>query len=177
MAEQVYLSALTLGFERHDDAGMVRTYYSHAISKAHESSRLSPEEESETVNLTIKLLKAIHLWAAAEAMAFAKQLGINLGQFYKLCIDAAGSTVQFKEVGLAMTDVLQGSTSISKRVEGRLLRGAVEDLNDVVQRASKSQAALHLGSAVRNLMILAVNKLGPDTQGHDLVKFWDEVAA
>ena len=124
-------------------------------------------------------MKAVHLWAAAEAIAFAKHLKIDLGQFYELCVDAAGGSAQFRDVGPAMIHIL-GSKSASAgeppRVQksGRKLKQVADSLDEVVLRASKLQAPLHLGSAARNLIMLAVGRLGSEAKDHDLVKFWEQ---
>jgi 3-hydroxyisobutyrate dehydrogenase len=177
VAEQIYVSALTLGFEKHDDAGMVRTYYTHPISKVPEWSQPGAEEEAKAIELTVTLLKAIHLWAAAEAIAFAKYLNIDLDQFYELCKDAAGGSVMFRTVGPAMmkkVSVKSASGEANGVPSGQKLADVVEALDEVVMRASKLQAPLHLGSAVRNLMMLAMKRLGSDAADSELIKFWEQ---
>jgi len=181
IAEQIYLSALTLGFGGHDDAGMVRTYYTHPISQVPEYFARQPDKlrSEPNIALIIRLLKAIHLCAAAEAISFAKHLGINLNQFYKLCVDAAGGSVMFREKGLQMVHTiseknLKANSGVENGVHSAAtIRDFINDLDDVLKAAQKVQSPLHLGTAARNLLLLAERRLGKQARDFEVIKFWE----
>lgn len=178
VAEQIYLSALTLGFGAHDDAGMVRTYYTHPVSKVKEYFADEPErlESQSNTKLIIQLLKAIHLVAAAEAVAFAKELGIDEAQFYELCVDAAGGSVMFREKAPRMMEALGGKKidgATSSEGDGQSIGEVVRELDSVIAAAQKVQSPLHLGSAARNLLLLAERRLGRGAGDWEIVRFWE----
>jgi 3-hydroxyisobutyrate dehydrogenase len=177
VAEQVYLSALTLGFGSHDDAGMVRTYYTHPISKVTQYFAKEPDklQSTEGCSIIIRLLKAIHLCAAAEAIAFAHHLGIGLEQFYELCIDAAGGSAMLRDRGPLMMGVISGGTP--KGQDGAMdqmqkIHDITQEMEEVLQAAQKVQSPLHLGAAARNLLLLAERKLGNNARDFEIVRFW-----
>jgi len=179
IAEQVYLSALTLGFGGHDDAGMVRTYYTHPISKVTEYFEREPDklQSAKNCSIIIRLLKAIHLCAAAEAIAFAYHLGIDLGQFYELCVDAAGGSAMFRDRGPLMMGAISGGALNGQvqRATGQLqtIHDITQELEEVFQAAQKVQSPLHLGTAARNLLLLAERRLGKSARDFEIIRFWE----
>jgi len=177
VAEQVYLSALTLGFGGHDDAGMVRTYYTHPISKVTEYFAKEPDklQSAKSCSIIIRLLKAIHLCAAAEAITFTHHLGIDLEQFYELCIDAAGESAMFRDRGPLMIGVISGNTpngQVGKMGQRQTIHDVTQELEEVLQAAQKVQSPLHLGAAARNLLLLAERKLGNNARDFEIVRLW-----
>lgn len=177
VAEQVYLSALTLGFGGHDDAGMIRTYYTHPISKVAEYFAQEPDKlkSAKSCSIIIRLLKAIHLCAAAEAIAFAHHLGIDLGKFYELCIDASGASAMLRDRGPLMMGVISTnspSSQASAMDQRQTIHDIIQELEGVLQAAQKVQSPLHLGAAARNLLLLAERRLGGNARDFEIVRFW-----
>jgi 3-hydroxyisobutyrate dehydrogenase len=158
-AEQVYLSALLKGFGKDDDAGIVRMYYPGPVSKA--SATLKEPLTSEVVagrtELVLKLLRGIHVCAAAEAIAFTKHLGLDLEQFYELTKDAAGGSREFQGPGWEMIKLLQGQSNEEDGVAA-LIRERLGGLKEVVAEARRLECPLYLGTMAMNLCLMAVRK-------------------
>jgi len=160
---------------------MVRTYYTHPVSKVPEYFAQEPEKLRSEPNITliIRLLKAIHLCAAAEAISVAKHLGIDLGQFYKLCVDAAGGSIMFREKGPQMIHTVSGKNVNANSGVGNgvgsaaTIRDFIDGLNEVLKAAQKVQSPLHLGTAARNLLLLAERRLGKEARDFEAIKFWE----
>ena len=156
---------------------MVRTYYTHPISKVTEYFAKEPDklQSAKSCSIIIRLLKAIHLCAAAEAIAFAHHLGIDLGQFYELCIDAAGGSAMFRDRGPLMISVILGGApngELSVMGQRQTIHDITQELEEILQAAQKVQSPLHLGAAARNLLLLAERRLGNNARDFEIVRFW-----
>ncbi|KAJ5489201.1 hypothetical protein N7539_004091 [Penicillium diatomitis] len=145
-AEQVYLSALLQEFGRMDDSSMVRQYYSQPITKVNSSK--SDEESAAALRSVLDVMQLTNLVAAAEAIAFAKYLKVDLKQFYTLVSDAAGSSRQFMTLGLEMIEGKVGKNSES-------VDQAINRLQKAVQKARDLHCPLHLGNATMNVLLMA----------------------
>ncbi|KAJ5107320.1 hypothetical protein N7456_003995 [Penicillium angulare] len=147
-AEQVYLSALLQGYGPVDDASMVRQYYSEAVMKVKNTK--SAEETAEAQKLVLDMMEVTNLVAAAEAIAFARYLHVDLKQFHELVTDAAGASRQFITKGLEMIEGTFGQGSGSETIDD-----AISRLEKAVQKARDLHCPLHLGNAAINTLFLA----------------------
>ncbi|KAJ5558225.1 Dehydrogenase multihelical [Penicillium sp. DV-2018c] len=143
-AEQVYLSALLQGYGAKDDSSMVRQYFAEPITKV--ASTKSAAETAEATQLVLDMMEVTNLVGAAEAVAFARFLNVDLKQFYELVSDAAGSSRQFMTKGLEM---------IEGRAEGETVEAAVSRLEKAVQKARDLHCPLNLGNAALNVLYMA----------------------
>lgn len=57
--------------------------------------------------------------------------------------------------------------------EGQTIGEVVGELDGVIGAAQKVQSPLHLGSAARNLLLLAQRRLGKDARDWEVVRFWE----
>ncbi|KAJ5457710.1 hypothetical protein N7475_009098 [Penicillium sp. IBT 31633x] len=160
-AEQVYLSALLQGYGAIDDSSMVRQYFAKPITKV--SSAESVEETAEDLQLVLDLMEVTNLVAAAEAIAFARYLNVDLKQFYTLVSDAAGSSRQFMTKGLEIIEGLrQGANTGSESVDAASVR-----LEKAVQKARDLHCPLNLGNAALSVLYLAKKSgLGAEGSAH-----------
>ena len=124
---------------------MVRQYYPEPIAQV--SAGKSAEDNAAALQLVRELMLGINLCGAAEAVAFARYLGVDMTQFYTLVTDAAGASRVFNTEGRRMIDGTIGT--------GRTLDQAVEELEGVVQKARDLNCPLHLGNAALSLLMLA----------------------
>ncbi|KAJ5152132.1 hypothetical protein N7492_010427 [Penicillium capsulatum] len=145
-AEQVYLSALLQGYGAVDDSSMVRRYYPEPITKV--SSKQSPEQAAEAQQLVLDVMELTNLVSAAEGIAFARYLNLDLKQYFTLVSLAAGGSRQFLTKGL---DIIEGRTG--KNTE--TVNEAIARLEKAVQKARDLHCPLHLGSAALNMLYLA----------------------
>ncbi|KAJ5855639.1 uncharacterized protein N7529_009583 [Penicillium soppii] len=139
-AEQVYLSALLQGYGASDDSSMVRQYFGAPIMS------VVGKEDAEALQLVLDLMEVTNLVAAAEAIAFAQYLDVDMEQFFTLVSDAAGASRQF---------VLKGREMIEGRAGGETLDAAAARLEKAVQRARDLHCPLHLGNAALSVLFLA----------------------
>ncbi|KAJ5587582.1 uncharacterized protein N7459_003347 [Penicillium hispanicum] len=156
-AEQVYLSALLQGYGPVDDSAMVRQYYAEPITKV--SSTKSAEETAEAQQLVLDMMEVTNLVAAAEAIAFARYLNVDLQQFFTLVSDAAGASKQFMTKGLEMIEGRIGQTDGPET-----LNAAIARLEKAAQKARDLHCPLHLGNAAMSVLLLA-KKAGLGTEG------------
>lgn len=134
---------------------MVRQYYPEPITKV--TNTKSAEETAEAQRLVLDLMQLTNLVAAAEAIAFARYLKVDLKQFFTLVSDAAGASRQFMTKGLEM-------------IEGRIGQNS-ETINDVIARLEKAvqkardlHCPLHLGNAAMSVLFMA-KKAGFGAEG------------
>ncbi|KAJ5894199.1 Oxidoreductase [Penicillium taxi] len=145
-AEQIYLSALLQGYGAKDDSSVVRQYFPEPILKV--SSILSAEEKADAQKLVLDMMELTNLVAAAEAIAFAKYLDVDLEQFFSLVSDAAGSSRQFVTKGLEMIsgDITEDAETVDE---------ATSRLEKAVQKARDLHCPLHLGNSALSVLYLA----------------------
>lgn len=148
---------------------MVRLYYSEPITKVASSATRTPDSKSWATNLVISLLRNIHLCAAAEAVAFARFLDLDMTQFYELVNAAAGGSFIFKSKATEMISGI-GQTAVPT---GRTLDEAVDELSAVVQEARNLDCPMYLGAAALGMMHQAKYRgwgKGPDSS---VVRLWE----
>ncbi|KAF4810277.1 L-threonate dehydrogenase [Colletotrichum tropicale] len=89
-AEQAYFTALGRGWGPDDDAALLRLYIEGKGKIGPVKPTVKAEEAK--LKLVVNLLRGIHLCAAAEALAFAHFVGLDLEQVFELCTNAAGGS-------------------------------------------------------------------------------------
>lgn len=110
----------------------------------------SAEETAEAQKLVLDMMEVTNLVAAAEAIAFARYLHVDLKQFHELVTDAAGASRQFITKGLEMIEGTFGQGSGSETIDD-----AISRLEKAVQKARDLHCPLHLGNAAINTLFLA----------------------
>ncbi|CAG7942558.1 unnamed protein product [Penicillium salamii] len=148
-AEQVYLSALLQGYGAMDDSSMVRQYFGEPIMK------VSAQSDGD-LQLVLDLMEITNLVAAAEAIAFARYLNVDLKQFFTLVSDAAGASRQFMTKGLEM---IEGQIGGSETLDAATAR-----LEKAVQKGRDLHCPLNLGNSALSVLYLA-KKAGFGTEG------------
>jgi 3-hydroxyisobutyrate dehydrogenase len=131
-----------------DDSSMVRQYFPTPIMEVTNSKML--EEEVELRQLVLDMMEVTNLVAAAEAIAFARYLKVDLQQFFALVSNAAGSSRQFMTRGLEMIEGNIDMQAGSEKIDHAILR-----LERAVQKARDLHCPLHLGNAALNTLFLA----------------------
>ncbi|KAM5433082.1 hypothetical protein MferCBS31731_007194 [Microsporum ferrugineum] len=170
IAEQVYVSGLSHGYGPDDDAGMVRMYYPNPIRKATSPTTMAPEFKSKATNLVISLLRNIHLCAAAEAVAFARHLNVDMAQFYELVNAAAGGSSMFKIKGVEM---IEGIKKAGLPVD-RTLNDATNELSAVVQEARNLDCPLYLGAAALGILHQANHSGWGKDSDSSVIEVWEK---
>ncbi|RDW78856.1 NAD(P)-dependent oxidoreductase [Aspergillus mulundensis] len=147
-AEQIYLSALLHGWGPKDDSAMVRQYYARPLSEASVSPAADAEAATE---LVLDLMRGVNLVAAAEAVAFARHLKVDLSMFHTLVSQAAGGSKIFIEQGLEM---IEGRIGDKAPAGSESVDQVAAKLETVVQKARDLHCPLHLGNAALNVLFM-----------------------
>lgn len=159
VAEQVYFSALGRGWGADDDASILRLY-SEGVGKVGPVHGVAGNERQK-LELVVKLLKGIHLCAAAEAIAFADHVGLELTQVFELCVNAAGGSVMLETFGPEMIKAFgEGKAHAAKgwvATQGEFDLVAISrDLQEAVDEAQRLKMPLFLGSQAQAMMRIAL---------------------
>lgn len=110
----------------------------------------SVEETASAQQLVLDMMEVTNLVAAAEAIAFARYLKVDLKQFFTLVRDAAGSSRQFMTKGLEIIEGRIGENAGSETIDGAIAR-----LEKAVQKARDLHCPLHLGNAAMSVLFMA----------------------
>jgi len=163
IAEQLFLSGVSLGWAADDDSSMVRLYYPESLSSV-STTTTSPSKLSiqEREQLVLDLLSAVHLVTAAEALAFTHHLGLDVQQYFDLCADAAGASWSFRALGPSIMGLLTGSAppAISSSVKKVSLDERIEGLGKVLAEAKNVGCPIYLGSEAMSALALARRRVG-----------------
>ncbi|KAL4894722.1 NAD binding domain of 6-phosphogluconate dehydrogenase-domain-containing protein [Aspergillus ambiguus] len=143
-AEQIYLGALVQGWGPKDDSAMVRQYFAQPIGGV---AAVAGDVQA-AQQLVLDLMLGVNLVAAAEAVAFARYLKVDLAQFHRLVSEAAGASRVF---------ITQGREMIEGRIgaNAETVDAATARLQTVVQKARDLHCPLHLGNAALNVLLVA----------------------
>lgn len=164
-AEQVYLTALGRGWGADDDASVLRLYTESLGRVGAVTTQASTEDEK--LSLLVGLLEGIHLCSAAETIAFAHHVGLDLDQVLALCVDAAGGSRMLNKVGPDMRSAFQaGGDRATQGWQDEAtvsLQGMADKLQAAVDEAQRLKMPLFLGNQALTLCRLALQ--GPTTAG------------
>ncbi|MCJ1309277.1 hypothetical protein MMC25_002936 [Agyrium rufum] len=153
-AEQVYLTALAKGYGGDDDSKIVRIYLDERQTSLVPSQGTSTD--SEKIELVKNLLIGIHTCAAAEALCFAKQLKIDLDQFFALASDAAGGSAVFNRgAGKILLAALKKGELFAETTQSNGLAEMIANLKKAAQEARKVNCPLFLGTQALNQAMAA----------------------
>ena len=128
---------------------MVRQYFATPITGV---AGTEGDDQSAKLQLVLDLMRGVNLVAAAEAVAFARHLSVDLGQFHGLVREAAGASRVFITQGLEM---IEGRIGDRVPAGSQTLDEAVARLETVVQRARDLHCPLHLGNAALTALLTA----------------------
>jgi 3-hydroxyisobutyrate dehydrogenase len=172
-AEQVYFAGLSRGYGVDDDGSLIRLYKEGHGAVGPVKGTAETDEEKKA--LVVGLLKGIHLCAAAEALAFASHVGLDLDQVFELCINAAGGSKILSQVGPSIMKVLTGDSSASSD-DIPLLETFAQELGSAVDEAQRLKVPIFLGSAALGLIRLALRSVkgASAVKSNSVVGVWRE---
>ncbi|KAB8349424.1 hypothetical protein FH972_023451 [Carpinus fangiana] len=154
VAEQVYFASLSRGYGADDDSSLIRLYTEGAENVGKVQGEVT--DEGAKVQLVIKLLKAIHLCSAAEAIRFGAHVGLDLDQLSELCNAAAGGSKLFETAGAVIIRNLRaGNGSRGWPADTVSLGDVTQDLQEAVDEAQRLKCPLFLGNQALNLLTMA----------------------
>lgn len=172
--EQAYLQGVGRGYGSDDDAGLLRLYTEGKGNAGPVAG--TAEDQAVKLKLIVDLLRAVHLCSAAETLAFAHRLGLDLDQVFHLCVNAAGGSRILEKAGPEMINVLRngvaksGFLASSNQVNlGALLAG----LRAAIDEAQRLKAPMYLGNQAMVMLSLAGQSgLNSDTAIGEIVRLW-----
>ncbi|KAK9791645.1 hypothetical protein SCARD494_07434 [Seiridium cardinale] len=170
-AEQVYFSGLGKGYGPDDDSSMIRLYTEGKGKVGPVASTVQTEEDK--LALVINLLRGIHLCSAAETIALAVRLGLDLDQVLDLCLNAAGGSYMLEAVGPELMAGFRAQTSSTQGTES--LPKLTQELQHAVDEAQRLKVPVFLGSQALNIARLALAhrpKTASEATLGDVVKVW-----
>ncbi|KAK4159223.1 NAD binding domain of 6-phosphogluconate dehydrogenase-domain-containing protein [Cladorrhinum sp. PSN259] len=146
-AEQVYFTAIGRGYAADDDSSIIRLYTEgkDKVGGVHGTAR----SEEEQLGLVVGLMKGILLASAAESLAFAHAVRLDLNQVFELCVNAAGGSKVLERLGPAIIAELQGKPAVSGEAD---LGGIVSGLQAAVEEAQRIKTPLFLGSQALSIL-------------------------
>ena len=165
-----YSEAVAKGYGPDDDSSLLRLYTEGV--EAGESSALT---DAEKIALVVDLLKAINLGAAAESLAFANAVGLDLEQVLDLCVNAAGASTMLKQYGPSFIAALRaGAASKTAAVaEGApSLNEVVQRLQGVVEEANRAKVPVALGKKALDVFHKALQFGTPAVAVDAVVNVW-----
>lgn len=174
VAEQMYFSAIGRGYGADDDSGLVRLY-------AEGKGRAGPvqgtaESYEEKLALVMGLLKGILLCSAAESLAFAEKVGLDLDQVFDLCINAAGGSQVLKKYGPSIIKAFREGKARegwSAAESETSLKEVADGLSAAVEEAQRLKAPVFLGSQALNVIRLALQSSPAGVAAGAVVKVWN----
>ncbi|KAF3766713.1 hypothetical protein M406DRAFT_53284 [Cryphonectria parasitica EP155] len=162
VAEQVYLTALNRGWGADDDACLPRLY-SEGVGKvgpivsATTGGPVSSQDEAQKLQLVVDLLRGIHLCSAAETIAFASRIGLELDQVFGLCVNAAGGSYILSSFGPEMiTACKTGKAGTRDDSKKEALKQSAQRLQRAVDEAQRLKMPLFLGNQALHMIQTAL---------------------
>lgn len=155
-AEQMYFVGLGKGLGGHDDGQMIQVYLEGGARRGVIEKEMAGDVK---VQLVVSLLKGIHTCAAAETLAFAHHVGLDLDQVLELCVNAAGGSAMLKAIGNDIIQVLRGQPVEEKEQ----LCALAKELEQAVQEAQRLKVPLPLGTQSLNLFRSVLRHKSQDT--------------
>ncbi|KAK1755905.1 3-hydroxyisobutyrate dehydrogenase [Echria macrotheca] len=171
-AEQVYFSGIGRGFGPDDDSSLVRLY-TEGKGKVGPVHGLATTED-EKLGLVVDLLRGILLCSAAESLAFANRVGLDLEQVLDLCVNAAGGSRVLEKVGPEIIKAFKEGTAAAgwKASAGELtLQEVSQKLQVAVEEAQRIKTPLFLGTQALSVIRLALAQ-GEGLAAGAVVKVW-----
>jgi 3-hydroxyisobutyrate dehydrogenase len=104
-AEQVYQTAVNIGWAGMDDSALWRLYLREQPDDAVFRQSMSPSiARDDTVHIQdlVDIMVGVHLAATAEFTLFTRAVGLDMEQMYSIVSQAAGWNVQFERFALEM---------------------------------------------------------------------------
>ncbi|KAJ5960363.1 uncharacterized protein N7479_007513 [Penicillium vulpinum] len=162
--ERLYQYAARMGYERDDDASLVRIFLAQTPSLVSEATHFQSPDNAHTSELICQLLETVHTLAAIEALALGQKLGISTGTLTSIISTAAGASESFKTVA---PKILAGDLS-----SGYSITQARNKLKEVMTLAQMHNYPLQIAATTFQLLQQAVAYgLGGEGQAA-LVKLW-----
>ncbi|KAJ3542870.1 hypothetical protein NM208_g3873 [Fusarium decemcellulare] len=159
MAEQVYQTAVYIGWAKVDDSALWRLYLQgHPDDAVLQQTKVDPDRESLAVTYQdiVDIVVGVHLAATAETRGFTQAVGLDDDQMFNIICEAAGWNEQFEKYG-------------SKMKKGPWFLREVEEAKEIGSKLAKAVRKASLIGAPLPIASVAVQmfemQVGPLLQG------------
>ncbi|KAJ5343737.1 uncharacterized protein N7506_003561 [Penicillium brevicompactum] len=162
--ERLYQYAASMGYEKDDDASLVRIFLAQTPSLVSEATTNQNPDSSRLYELLCRLLETVHTLAAVEALALGNKLGISSATLAPIISNAAGASDSFRKIAprIVAGDFSSGYTITQTR----------DMLKEVMTLAQTHNYPLQLAATTFQLLQQAVTYgLGGEGQTA-LLKLW-----
>ena len=166
-----YSEAVGKGYGPDDDSSLLRLY-TEGVEAGESSAALT---DADKIALVVDLLKAINLGAAAESLAFANAVGLDLDQVLDLCVNAAGASTMLKQYGPSFITALRaGAASKTSAVADGApsLNEVVQRLQSVVEEADRAKVPVALAKKALDVFREALQFGTPAVAVDAVVNVW-----
>lgn len=150
-----------------DDSSLVRLY-TEGNGKVGPVYGTAESEEDKTA-LVLALMRGILLCAAAESLAFAHTVSLDLDQVLDLCVNAAGGSKVLEKLGPAIIKELGGAGDASSGESS--LEDVFSGLSAAVEEAQRIKTPLYLGTQALSILQRVTQSKGTGSAGV-VVKAW-----
>ena len=164
--EQVYTSAIYLGYGPKDDAAIVNMYWAGDVTTV--KCTLSKEERESRIKMLIEALVAIHIASASESIMMADECGIPLKQFFELVQMSAGASKVFGMYAEAMSN-----DEGAEPQTGRTMKDCEQNLVNLIDMAMAVNCACPVTNGALNMFSLFGRRLGDDIEASNLLRIWE----
>lgn len=147
---------------------MVRMYTSESVTKV--KCTLSPEEASRRLQTVIKAMQYTNIVSAAEAVAFARYLNVDMTQFYDLVSNAAGGSKMFNTLGAEM---IKGGTTGTAPTGSLTVDQIIKELSEIVQEARDLYVPLNLATTALNQYVVAHRRGWGAEAATSVIRVWE----
>ncbi|KAK4871414.1 hypothetical protein LT330_000651 [Penicillium expansum] len=162
--ERLYQYAARMGYEKDDDASLVRIFIAQDPSLVSKATHCQGPDKSRASELICQLLETVHTLAAVEALALGSKLGISTNTLTSIISSAAGASESFKDVA---SKILAGDLS-----SGYTITQTRNKLKEVMTLAHMHNYPLQLAATTFQLLQQAVTYgMGGEGQAA-LLKLW-----
>ncbi|OAA65197.1 3-hydroxyacid dehydrogenase/reductase [Niveomyces insectorum RCEF 264] len=179
VVENAYFNAIARGYGPDDDSSLLRLYTTGLEYAPPLPSALANLPAKDRLQFVVNLLQGIHLITAAESLAFAKHVGLDLDQMLDLFVNAAGGTAMLTAHGASIVAALRNGKAASgwaaESTADGTLESIVAGLEASLDVAQQIKAPLYLGTQAYNLGQLALRSIGkqfPATAAGSIIKLW-----
>ncbi|CAK7212390.1 hypothetical protein SBRCBS47491_001447 [Sporothrix bragantina] len=151
VVENVLYTAVNRGYGGEDDSALLKLYTDGLPAASSQSV-----DTAKSLKLVVDLLKGIHLASAAESLAFAHFVGLDLDLILDLCVNAAGGSTMLSTHGPAIIALLRGEKPpVAEGADS--LATIYENLATAVDTAQQIKAPVFLGAQALTLLRLTMN--------------------
>lgn len=176
VTEQVLTATIGAGLAKEDDGNAIKLWEHFGGKSILESGTIEEEEKKaqafeggdEAIKTISDLLNAVHTASAAEALAFARQKGMDLDDVFNV----VGTSAATSKPLVAYKDELSWPGKFEPKAGQPTINQILEDLKKVMIEAKRTQTPLFLTQVAEQRFMEAAAKGWGDKGGSMIGQLW-----